>query len=307
MRNPLLISLLILAACAPSSMDEQISEYTLQPYHTLTPVDTDTPDIAFAETPLPTPTPFTYVIQPGDTFSELADTFNISQDDLRAANPGLDPNSLTIGITILVPSISSAAAGAATPTPMPVPITQTVCHPTADNGLWCFALVHNNTSEALENISAQITLMDQSSAVIASQTAWTLLDILPPNSSLPVYAFFANTPPDANPRVQLLSAFQLSNTNSRYLPAILDNTLAQIDWEGRTAQLSGYVYLPPESKAAAQVWVAAVAYDKSGYVIGLKRWEGGAIQPGTYIPFNFVVASTASTIDSVDFVVQATP
>ena len=307
MRNPLLMGILFLAACAPSSKDAHIVEYTLQPYHTLTPVGTHTPVVAFAETPLPIATPFTYVIQAGDTISELADTYNISQDDLRAANPDLDPNNLTIGIRILIPSISSAAAGASTPTPVPVPITQTVCHPTADNGLWCFALLHNNTSDVIEIISAQITLMDQSGAAIASQPALTPLDILPPDSSLPVYAFFANTPPNAIPRVQLLSALKLSATNSRYLPAILDNTLAQTDWEGHTAQLSGQVYLPPESKAAAQVWIAAVAYDKDGYVIGVKRWEGGAIQPGTSIPFNFVVASTASIIDSVDFVVQATP
>lgn len=307
MRNSLLISLLFLAACAPSSKDEQISEYTLQPYHTLTPVSTNTPDVAFAETLLPTATPFTYVIQPGDTISELAEAYKVSQDDLRAANPDLDPNYLTIGITILIPSISSAAAGAATPTPVPVPITQTVCHPTTDKGLWCFALVHNNTSEVLENISAQITLTDQSGAAIASQPALTPLDILPPDSSLPVYAFFTNTSPNASPRVQLLSALQLSSSSKRYLPAILDNTLTQIGWDGHTAQLSGQIYLPPESQAASQVWVAAVAYDKGGYVIGVKRWEGGAIQPGRSIPFNFVVSGAGSAIDSVDFVVQAMP
>lgn len=307
MRNLLPISLLLLAACSPSSKGGPLMDFTLQHYHTLTPAGTHTPEVAYAETPLPTPTPFTYVIQAGDTISELAETYKISQDDLRAANPDLDPNNLTIGTTILIPSVSASAAGASTPTPVPVPITQTVCHPSADNGSWCFALVHNNTSDVVENISAQITLMDQSGAAIASQPASPPLDILPPGSSLPVYAFFANTPPNAIPRVQLLSALQLSSSSKRYLPAILDNTLAQMDWEGRTARLSGQVYLPPDSQAAARVWVAAVAYDENGYVIGVKRWEGGAIQPGGSIPFEFTMASIGAAIDLVEFVLEARP
>jgi hypothetical protein len=53
------------------------------------------------------------------------------------------------------------------------------------------------------------------------------------------------------------------------------------------------------------VRVAAVAYDKDGIVVGLKRWEGGALQPGTAINFGFAVSSLASTIDAVEFAVEA--
>ncbi len=304
MRNILPICVLLLAACAPSP-DNALSANTLEPYHTATPEHTNTPNIVVAETPLPTSTPFMYVIQQGDTLSELAEKFNLSQDDLRAANPDLNPNSMTIGMTILIPNASSVAAGASTLMPVPVPITQTGCHPTADHGLWCFALIHNNTPDILENISVQITLIDQDGAVIASQLALPPLDILPAGTSLPAYIFFPNTPANATLQVQLLSALQLTQSNSRYLPAILNNTLAQID--GHTARLSGQIHLPAESQAATQVWVAAVAYDREGRVVGVKRWEGGAIQPGTSIPFNFAIASTGSAIDAVQFVVEAKP
>jgi len=263
--------------------------------------------IVIAETPLPTATPFIYTIQEGDTFSELAEKFKISQDDLRAANPDVSPNSMSIGATLLIPNSSNSLANASTPTPVPAPVTQTVCHPTADNGLWCFALIQNNTPELLENVSAQIILLDKNNNVLASQTAFTPLDIIPPNSSLPVYVFFPNTPASLreNIQVQLLSAIQLNINNSRYLPVTLNNTIAQIGWNGLTAQLSGQISLPSDSTATTQVWVAAVAYDKDGRVVGVKRWEGGAIQPAGNISFSFSVASLGSAIEAVEFFVQA--
>ncbi len=302
MRNKSLILIFILAACAPQTLQGN-SNNSLEPYLTAITNPTSTPNIIIPGTPLPSPTPFIYIIQAGDTFSELAERFKISQDDLRAANPDVSPNSMSIGTTLLIPNSSATAANASTPTPMPAPVIQTVCHPTADNGLWCFALIQNNTSDILENVSAQIALLDENNNVLASQAAFTPLDIIPANSSLPVFVFFPNISPKVNAQVQLLSAIQAPN--SRYLPATLNNTIAQIDWNGLTAQLSGQIFLPAESTAATQAWVAAVVYDKEGRVVGVKRWEGGAIQPGGSISFSFLVASLGSAIDAVDFFVQA--
>ncbi len=304
MRNSLLLCVLLLAACTPET--KQPLDVSLQPYLTSTPASTNTPNIfVVVETPLPTATPFIYVVQSGDTLSEIAEKFKISMDELRTANPDVSANSLSIGMTIIIPDPSSALAGASTPTPMPAPITQTVCHPTADNGLWCFALIRNDSPEPLENISAQMTLIDENNNAITSQTAFTPLDIIPSNSALPVYVFFPNTPSNLNLQVQLLSTVQ--GSTSRYLSAALNNTVTQIDWNGKTAQLSGQIFLPAESQAATTVWVAAVAYDKDGQVVGVRRWEGGAIQPEGSISFSFSVASVGGDIETVDFVVQANP
>jgi len=213
---------------------------------------------------------------------------------------------MTIGATLLIPDSSAAKAGASTPTPAPAPVTQTVCHPSADGGLWCFALIQNNTAELLENVSAQITLFDESNNALTSQTAFMPLNIIPPNSSLPIYVFFADEfPTDVDIQVQVLSAYRLSADNQRYLPAMIQNAAAQIN--GRNANLSGQILLPAESKAAAVVWVAAVAYDRDGRVVGLKRWEGGAIQPGGNLSFSFFVSSLGSEIDAVEFLVEARP
>jgi LysM repeat protein len=304
MRKTLLLCALLLAACA--SPDGQTLDGPLQPYLTGTSTQTSTPDvIVILETPVPTSTPASYVIQSGDTLSELAERFKISQDSLRAANPDLNPNSMSIGQTILIPDPANAIAAASTLTPVPAPVTQAVCHPTTDSGLWCFALVQNNTPDLFENVSAQITLLDSNDTVIASQTAYTPLDIIPSNTSMPVYVFFPDISTEVHPRVQVLSALPASRAS--HPAAVINNSLAQIDWDGHTAQLSGQVYLPLESQAATQIWVAAVSYDKHGTVVGVRRWEGGELQPGTSIQFNFGVSSLGGEIDSVEFFVQARP
>ena len=305
MRNFLFSFIFLITACATTSVPaENTPNNSLEPYLTATPSLTPTPNvIVIFETPIPTSTPFVYTIKSGDTFSELAEQFKISQDELRAANPDVSPNSMSVGATLLIPDRSAPLVAAATLTPVPAPVTQAVCHPTADGGLWCFALIQNTTPDILENVSAQITLLDENNNALASQIAFMPLDMIPPNASLPVYVFFSSTTASANVQVQILSAIQ-SNA-SRYLPATLNNAITKINWNGRTAQLSGQIHLPIESTAATQVWVAAVAYDKDGRVVGVRRWEGGAIQPGGSIPFSFLVSSLGSAMDAVDFLVEA--
>ena len=306
MRKLLLIYVFLISTCA-SHTTQRAPNTSLDPYVTSTPSLTSTPNvIVIDETALPTSTPFVYTIKANDTISKLAEQFNISQDELRAANPDVSPNSMTIGSTLLIPDSSAAQADGSTPTPVPAPVTQTVCHPSADGGLWCFALIQNNTTDLLENVSAQITLLDESNNVLASQIAFMPLDIIQPNSALPVYVFFdSKVPSKYTIQIQVLSANQLSLNNTRYPPAVIQNAVAQIN--GRTAQLSGQIFLPAESSAATQIWVAAVAYAKDGRVVGVKRWEGGSLPSGGNISFSFLVSSLAAEIDAVEFFVEARP
>ncbi len=306
MRTLILICAFLISACTSQAIQSRPPASPVS-YITSTPSLTSTPNvIVINDTPIPTSTPFVYTVKSGDTISKLAEQFNISQDELRAANPDVSPNSMVIGSTLLIPDSSAASVGAFTPTPVPAPVTQTVCHPSADGGLWCFALIQNNTDELIENVSAQITLLDESNNSLASQTAFTPLDMIPPRSSLPVYVYFdSKIPAKYSIQVQVLSANQLPLNNARYLPAAIQNSIAQIS--GRSAQLSGQILLPAESSAATQVWVAAVAYDKDGIVVGIKRWEGGAIQPGGNISFSFLVSSLGTEIDAVEFFVEGRP
>ena len=265
--------------------------------------------IVAAETPLPTPTPFAYTVQRGDTISSIALQFGVSMDALQAANPEISPNAMSVGQVINIPSSPENPSGEPTPTPAPFTIQQIECYPTADQGMWCFVLAHNGVPDFLENVSAQVTLVGAENTVLASQTALLPLNILPPNTSLPLTVFF---PPeissDAKPQVQVLTAIRLLPKDERYLPATINNTLVQVNADGRSARAEGQVFLPAHASPAAQVWVTGTAYDESGRVVGIRRWESEAgLSPAGSLPFEFMVSSLGGRIERVEFAVEARP
>ena len=311
MRKTLLCVVFFLTACAPQGLNVTPPAKNLQPYQTITPSATaPQPEglVVSFQTPLPSPTPFTYTIQSGDTLSQIAEKYNISLDALLAANPNIDPNAMPVGKTLLIPSNPQNATGESTPTPVPAPVQQIECYPTIDRGLWCFALIHNDSNDFMENITAQVTLVSNGQT-IASQTALLPLNILPPNASLPLTTYFApDVPLDAKPQVQILTGIRLLVSDERYLPAAIQNTLVQVDWSGLSAQVSGQVFLPADSKPAKIIWAAATAYDETGRVVGVRRWESNAgLQPGGSLPFAFMISSLAGRIERVDFAVEARP
>ena len=271
---------------------------------------TQTPDgLVAAETPLPSPTPFAYTVQRGDTISSIALKFGVSMDDLQAANPEISPNAMSVGQVLNIPGSPDNPSGEPTPTAAPFAIQQIECYPTADQGMWCFVLVHNDFSDFMENVSAQVTLVDPNNSALASQTALLPLNILPPAASLPLAVFFPpEIPLDARPQVQVLTAILLLPTDERYLPATINNTLVQVNADGHSARVSGQVLLPNQAKAARQVWVAGTAYDDAGRVVGVRRWESSAgPSPGESLPFEFMVSSIGGKIARVEFAVEARP
>jgi LysM repeat protein len=308
----MIVLILLLTACATAPANVTQTTKNLKPYQTvrLSPTaSTPAGLVVKLESPFPTPTPFAYAVQSGDTLSQIAEKFNISLDALLAANPTVDPNAMKIGEKLQIPSNPKNINGESTPTPIPFPVQQIACYLSADSGLWCFVLIHNDSNDFMENITAQISLVDSGGKSIASQTALLPLNILPPNSSMPLTTFFApNIPSDAKPQVQILTGMRLLPGDGRYLPATVQNTLVQVDSSGLSAQVSGLVILPSDSKPAKLIWVAATAYDQTDRVVGVKRWESNVgLQPGGSLPFSFLLSSLAGTISRVDFAVEARP
>jgi len=312
MRKILIACILLTTACGTDVSRATSVPINIKPYLTMTPSPTPLqPDglVVSVITPLPSPTPFGYTVKSGDTMGQIAQAFNVSISALMAANPGVDPNSISIGQTLKVPS-QQIPADAATPTAVPFPVKQIACYPTSDRGMWCFVLVSNNSSSPIEDVTAQITLLDASGKSVAGHTATLLLDILAPNSSMPLITYFApDIPLDVKPQVQILTAIQIQADDARYLPVLLRNTSVKVDPTGLTAQVNGQVVLNAAStKPAKLVWVVASAYDGSGRVIGARRWESTAsLSAGGSLPFSFMVSSIAGTIVRVEFAVEARP
>jgi LysM repeat protein len=307
---------LLLTACAPQRTPSTPAGVYLTPFLTSTrspiaPAGTlQTPEgLIAAETPLPTPTPFTYTVQRGDTISSIALRFGVSMDELQAANPEISPNAMSVGQVINVPSNPDNPSGEPTPTPAAFTIQQIECYPTADQGMWCFVLARNDFPDFVENVSAQVTLVGADNVVLASQTALLPLNILPPNSSLPLPVFFPpEVPSDAKPQVHVVTAIRLLPNDERYLPATVNNTLVQVNVDGRSARIDGQVLLPADAKAARQIWVTGTAYDETGRVVGVRRWESNAgLSPGGSLPFEFMISSLGGRIERVDFAVEARP
>ncbi len=302
--------LLPLTACAPPRVDSPPAPSTLIPFLTSTASPSQTPEVRIvAETPLPTPTPFTYTVQQGDSISSIALKFGVSMDDLQAANPEISPNAMSIGQVIRIPSNPDNPSGEPTPTPAPFTIEQTPCYSLADRGMWCFVLIHHDFPDLIENVSAQVTLVTSDGATVASQTALLPLNVLPQNTSLPLAVFF---PPeissDVKPEVQVLTAIRLLPGDERYLPATVSNTLVEVNADGRSAQVTGQVLLPEDVRAASQVWVTGTVYDGTGQVVGLRRWEwDDGLAPGGSLPFEFMLSSLGGRIERVEFAVEARP
>lgn len=302
---------LVAAACAPLASRTTPATPVLYPYSTMTSAPTSdriAGALVSAETPLPSPTPSSYTIKAGDTLSQIAERLRVSVDVLLLANPALDPDALRVGDTLTIPGNVGAAA-ISSPTPVPVQITDVDCRSMATGAAWCFALIQNESTAALENVTGTISILDANGVMLASQDVALLLDILPPGASLPLAVSFSGPLPlEIYPRVRILTAMKIRADTSRYLPVTVHNALTRVSWSGRSADVSGELVLPEGLANASQVWLAAVAYDESGQLVGWRRWESpSGLGAGTTLQFQTWVYSLAGAIGRVDLVVQARP
>jgi LysM repeat protein len=304
--------LLLISACTPQATQSTPPAIDLIPFvpSTQSPQTHQTPEgLVPLTTPLPSPTPFTYQVKSGDTLSGIADKFGVKLDALLAANPEVNANAMSVGTTLKIPSDPSNPSGEPTPTPAPFTVEQIECYPTANGGMWCFVLAHNDFSEFMENVSVQVSLVDANGAALDSQTALLPLNILPPNTSLPLTAYFPNVPDPSGvkPQVQILTAIKLLPNDERYLPAVVNNTLVQVNAGGHSAQVNGQVLLNG-ARDASQVWVTGTAYDEEGCVVGVRRWESQTgMSAGGSIPFEFMLSSIGGGIARVELAVEARP
>ena len=316
-----LVGMLILAACVPSRAHPTATSTVpgrLTPYRSSTPSLTPRASPQYSGPPpaLPTatstitPTPFLHVLAKGDTLLGLALKYGVSLETIKTANPELEPNFLIVGTSVTIP-IQATSAPTSVPTPTPVAVRMAVprCYPTADGGLWCFVLAANDQLFGLENLSAWITLSDSRGQILAGQEAITPLNRLPSGATLPLMAFFP--PPvsaEAVPDVRLTNSLVIPAQDTRYLTATVQVESVDILANGLQATVQGNVLLPADTRPASVVWVAVIAYDDLGQVVGVRKWEAAeSLQPASHLPFVLTVYSLGSAIARVDAVVEARP
>jgi len=307
--------ILILAGCQPggtipASTAIEISA-ELTPYVTQSPGASPAPVDLATSTPLPTATatPRTHVIAKGEDLGGIAYQYGVTVPAIMEANPAIDPYLLAVGTTLVIPAATGKTenAGSPAPTAAPVQVEQPTCARSADGGAWCFLIITNPLETAVENVSVRIRLVGVDQQV--EKTAVTPLNLIPAGGSLPAGVFFPAPLPDAfQAEVGLLTALPRATDDQRYLAVEVRDLIADIDEDGVSAVITGKV-APREGEAAAsQIWVALAAYDSSGSIIGLRRWEGqGSFSEKTALDFSQRIYSTGGAIDRVQAWAEARP
>ncbi len=316
----LLVSGMLSACAAPAQVSNTSTPFptyggTLVPYQTRTPTSAPVLVTPATPTPLPTltPTPRTHVVKAGEDMSGIALRYRVKLADLKAANPSVTPNAMRIGTVLIIPGTAIPNPTAATPTQPPVEISieNVRCDLDAEGGATCFVVARNQGQTAVENVTVAISLIDPQAGPKARpvrQLATTPLNLLQAGMEMPLMAYFpAPLPAGFQVMDELVSSLPASEGEKRYLSLQLENKQVDVLPDGLTAEVSGEA-VSQADKDAAQVWVAAVAYDVLGNVVGLRRWENSAALPaGGRLPFSLRVYSTGARIDRVDLLGEARP
>lgn len=253
----------------------------------------------------------------------IAWKYRVSLEALMAANPTVQPNIMSVGTRLVIPPSqtqspggdSPANADANPPTPTPVPVTagNLRCAQVEDGGMWCMLPVRNTQDYPLEGFRAVFHLAGQQPGTVLSQMAFLPLDRLEPGAWLPLAAYF---PPEQTAQLtspyqtssELLTAFP-SPDDGRYLPAHLKKIKVLLAENGRSAELTADV-IHEGPRNARRVWVAAVAYDSQGNMVGVRRWEKQGDQPlerGQALAVAMSVYSVFADIERVEMFVEARP
>ena len=338
---------LSLAACqsAPSQIiSTSLPPVTLILYSTptpqkllnsLDPIDlTALPSSTPTALPSPTATPYTYQVKKGDTLLGIALHYGLTIDALKAANPNVDPNFLSVGTQLVIPISQASRLPTATPSPTPFPLSvdSPRCYPQRSAGTWCVAQISNGQRDAVDNLQVWFSLADSNGAVLTRTQVTPLLDWIPPGDTLPLLAFFPNgtftsTLAGLTARADLLDANPVPAEGGRYLPLRALVGHAQISSDGLQAVVQGRVDYPlpptPQAPGAAAgatsapalpadqikanvIWVLVVAYDTHGQVVGARRWEAEkGLKPTGSMEFTETVYSLGPPIDHIKVVLEA--
>ncbi len=290
------------------------SPILLTPYYTSAPAPTPTPstsdsteDLSPTELPKPTATPHIYAIQSGDTLLAIAQRYNITLEQILAANPGIDPNFLIIGEELVIPAGEGSLAAYPTPEPLSVDLGKPRCYPTSTQGLWCLVLAENPHSQQLENVSALVTLVNFQRDIVDQQLAIPPLNLVPMGEAIPLVAFFPGPiSGEIFPQAELVTALPIEPDSDRYINVSIEIDKTElVDGNG---EVEGSVMVDEEAQTANQTWLVALAFDVDGRPIGLRKWESNrASAPGEAQGFNITVYSLGPQIAEIKVLGEARP
>jgi len=279
---------------------------------------TPIPTITATPSPTATPKPVTFTVGERDDMFSIALYYGISLDELKAANPDVNPNAMGVGTVLIIPIDPNEAEEF-----LPENATQNLptlnwqgaagikgeaaCYPTVLGGTYCLAEVENQGEEALENVSVLFMIFDQNDRLTAEMTAFTPLNVLDVDGVLPVMAYLPEDVPEGG-RIEAEVNFWLPMMPEDDRYALAQVTDQQIEFDGKSlvAEVSGEIAVEADDRELASLWLLVVAYDQKGVPVGLRRWEADLpLNRLKKIPFETYVYSLDGPIDSIRFLVES--
>ena len=303
----------VLAGCASKGTATALpATATLQPYRsTAAPSTAGSSDATLALLPTagPSPTPRAYTVRANDTFLGIALAYGLTREELLAANPGLNPDFLSIGQQLLIPAPGGQGTATPIPTPTPLPLqtSDPRCYPSASGGLWCLVSVTNTTGSPVEGLSGLLTLVGLEGEPMMTVAVYPPLNLLPENEVMVLAAYLAPPVPEFSRAVAALTmAVPVQGAESRY--ASLDWSIPrtqpsadQLSWEVAVS-----VKVPADSATLWRLAIGLFALDDQGQVIGFAKWEpADAMRPGEQVQSSLTVFSLGPRIDRVEVLAEA--
>jgi len=300
---------LILAGCSSSPATGSSGEIQLTPYVTetgLTVVDTPITEDVPTAAPTLTPTPLIHTVALNETISSIALKYGLDTATVLASNPTITPSALTVGTQLIIPGGGTVPAQASVVSePLKLIVSEPDCYETIEGGLWCVVLVDNPLDENAIGITVTFSLKNDAGETIQEQAAPALLNQLSPGNAIPVAAYFS--PPVSMAylmNIELTTALPVDSSALEYIP--LEAQRPSVDIQGRMAVIRTEILLGDDVEEADSIWAAAVAYDRQGRVVGLRR-VAYTIQmtvDGT-LPVEMYVYSNGEDIQKVDILAEA--
>ncbi len=310
---------LVIVGCSEKELGNILSptiEEQLTPYLTATlNPKSDSGEVPQTVTPTsnnfhpPTSTPFVYEVIENDTLTGIAFRHSVQLQDLIAANPGIDPNYLTIGLTLTIPVDGNVSAALPTPTPVPIIFQPPVCYPLLNGSIQCMSTFENDQTFEVENVIVMISLRSVDGNESVSQIALTPLNIIPAGEKAAVVTSFSPpVPKDYVAQTSLLSVIPVSPDDQRYLQTEFQIRKQVISPDGKWVSIMGTLEILPEQSNPSTVWVSAFAYDTENNIVGIRKWiADDVLISGERVNFEFVVYSLGAAIDHVDILTETRP
>jgi LysM repeat protein len=247
----------------------------------------------------------THQVIEGDTLLGIALQYGKEVDDIINANPGLDPNLLSIGITISIPLEGGGEAGIGKPTPIPIELHPPWCYQATISGLTCLVLAENNHANPVENVTAEIILQTHNNSQLIGK-AFSPLDIIPPTKAIPLVAHFSRYKNGQITISMKLSTAQLiSRDDSRYIEIV--NVIKEINIrpDQLSATVRGEIRNTNKTTTAQRLWLFAVAYDQGENPVGYRKRNYNNLSPNEILLYEITVYSLGPLINSVDVLAEA--